>query len=396
MPAGFVLLTTSKYNLRNPGICASVVKRPRAQLRREEKRRGQTTTLLKALTLLMQFQKGDKVRFLNETGEGIFVRNNGNGIAIVEVDDGFEYPFPLNQLVPVKSHERQARVELETPVQTEQAETSVPEVVNPGFPDGVYLVFQPQNQQIPSAGQIDVYVLNRSDYHIFFTVSLKDGKEWLCIQSGMLGPGRKAEVDTMTPADIDEWGQAKTDVLFYSDDHYAHINPLSNTIKLRGVKFMKDSSYQSHLLTDKKCYVAEIALIEDAAGHRDEKPFVSNDDLRRMMELKDRVSGAKKISVPHQKHQLLEKEIDLHIEELLENWSGMSNAQLLDVQLKRVQREMDEAIAAHMRKVIFIHGVGNGRLKTEVRKLLSSYSNVRIHDASFSRYGFGATEAEII
>lgn len=345
---------------------------------------------------VMSFKKGDKVRFLNETGEGTFVRNSGGGMAIVEVDNGFEYPFPINQLVPVKSHEREPRME-QPSISPGKAETSMAkEVVNPGFPDGIYLVFQPQNQQIPSAGYIDVYVLNRSEYHIFFTVSLKDGRDWICIQSGMLGPGRQAEVDTLTPADIDEWGQAKTDVLFYSDEPYGHLQPVSNTLKLRGVKFMKDSSYQSHLLTDKKCYVAEITLIDDAAEKTEETPFVSNDDLRRMMELKERVSTAKKVSVPHQKNQALEKEVDLHIEELLDNWNGMSNAQLLDVQLKRVQREMDEAIAAHMRRVIFIHGVGNGRLKTEVRKLLSTYKGVRIHDGSFVRYGFGATEAEIV
>lgn len=343
----------------------------------------------------MSFQKGDKVRFLNETGEGVFVRNSGNGMAIVEVDGGFEYPFPLRELVPVKSHERSSRVEEPVAEHETKASTSAYEVINPGFPDGIYLVFQPQNQNIPSAGQIDVYVLNQSNYHIFFTVSLKDGKDWICIQSGMLGPGRKADVDTMTPADIDEWGQAKTDVLFYSDESYEHHPPVSNTIKLRGVKFMKDSSYQSHLLTDRKCYVAEIALIGDAPLE-DEKPFVSNDDLKRMMALKERMNTAKKISVPHQKHQDLEKEVDLHIEELMENWSGMSNAQLLDVQLRRVQKEMDEAIAAHMRKVVFIHGIGNGRLKTEVRKVLSAYKGVRINDGSFARYGFGATEAEIL
>jgi hypothetical protein len=343
----------------------------------------------------MQFQKGDKVRFLNETGEGTFVRNTGGGMAIVEVDNGFEYPFPLSQLVPVKSHERSARLE-EPKVEKEEEVSRIAEVMNPGFPDGIYLVFQPQNQQIPSAGQIDVYVLNRSNYHVFFTVSLKDGRDWICIQSGTLAPGRRADVDTMTPADIDEWGQAKTDVVFYSDEAYEHIHPVSNVLKLRGVKFMKDSSYQSHLLTDKKSYVAEVALIADAAQKTEEKPFVTNDELKRMLELKDRVSTAKKVSIPHQKNQVQEKEIDLHIEELLDNWNGMSNAQLLDVQLKRVQKEMDEAIAAHMRKVIFIHGIGNGRLKTEVRKVLATYPNVRIHDGSFSRFGFGATEAEIL
>ncbi len=343
----------------------------------------------------MQFKKGDKVRFLNETGEAIFIRSTGGGMAIVEVEDGFEYPYLVSQLVPVTPHVRQARVEEPTPVY-EVANTSLPEVINPGFPDGVYLVFQPKNQNIPSAGEIDVYVLNRSDYQTFFTISLKDGRDWICIQSGSLGPGRKAEIDTLTPADIEEWGQVKTDVLFYSEEAYEHISPVSEVIKLRGVKFMRDASYQSHLLTDKKCYVSEICLIGDVRETEEEKPFVSNDELKLMMAMKDRLSTAKKISVPHQKHQMLEKEVDLHIEELLDNWSGMSNAQLLDVQLTRVQKEMDAGIAQHMRKVVFIHGIGNGRLKAEVRRLLGTYKGVRINDGSFSRYGFGATEAEII
>jgi dsDNA-specific endonuclease/ATPase MutS2 len=96
------------------------------------------------------------------------------------------------------------------------------------------------------------------------------------------------------------------------------------------------------------------------------------------------------------KNQSLEKEVDLHIEELLDNWSGMTNAQLLDVQLKRVMQELDEAIALHLRRVVFIHGIGNGRLKQEVRRVIATYKNVRFHDASFQRYGFGATEVELL
>lgn len=113
-----------------------------------------------------------------------------------------------------------------------------------------------------------------------------------------------------------------------------------------------------------------------------------------LIEKENKTTG-KKTSVPHLKNQSLEREIDLHIEELIDNWSGMSNAQLLDIQLKRVMKEMDEAIASHIRSVVFIHGVGNGRLKQEVRRVLGTYKNVRFHDASYQRYGFGATEAEI-
>ena len=41
---------------------------------------------------------------------------------------------------------------------------------------------------------------------------------------------------------------------------------------------------------------------------------------------------------------------------------------------------------------MFIHGVGNGTLKTELRKALGiEYKKLTYHDASFKEYGYGAT-----
>jgi dsDNA-specific endonuclease/ATPase MutS2 len=70
----------------------------------------------------------------------------------------------------------------------------------------------------------------------------------------------------------------------------------------------------------------------------------------------------------------------------------MSNAEIILVQLKHFQSALDTSINEHYRKLVIIHGVGNGRLKQEVRTILSSYKNLQFHDASYSKYGFGATE----
>ena len=53
---------------------------------------------------------------------------------------------------------------------------------------------------------------------------------------------------------------------------------------------------------------------------------------------------------------------------------------------------MNEAMRKHIRKIIFIHGVGNGRLKSEIRKELQHYQGIKVRDADPSRYGRGATE----
>lgn len=346
----------------------------------------------------MQFSKGDAVRFLNETGEGVVTKIIGNGMVMVETSEGFEYPYPAAQLVPVKPIEK--TVPVVKPLDSKNAqvnsEETVPSVssLNNRFPDGVFLAIIPQHQGFPSAGKMDVHLFNHSDYDIYYTLSLKEGRDWLCIESGALRPRAERLIETLTPQEIDNWGQIKTDLLFFSGDAYEHIAPVSLLTKLNGVKFFKDSTFNPHMLTGNKAWVDELILLEEEQPVPEAKPL-TNDDIRRMLLEKEKKTTGKKTSVPHLKNQSLEKEVDLHIEELIDNWSGMSNAQLLDIQLKRVIKEMDEAISLHLRSVVFIHGIGNGRLKQEVRKVLATYKNVRFHDASFQRYGFGATEAEI-
>jgi hypothetical protein len=344
----------------------------------------------------MQFRKDDLVRFLNEQGGGKVVRQLGNGMVLIEVEDGFEYPYPANQLVPVEP----ITGPVKKPVsQQERAEEYVSQtsatVVNTRFPDGIYLAFIPQNQTFPAAGKIAFELFNHSDYDIYYSLSLKDGSLWSCIQSGTIGPRRRAEVDVLTPQDLDNWGQIKTDVLFFSDEHYEHRSPASDILRFKGVKFFKDSTFTDHLLIGKKAWVAEVVALE-LEEQQTPSHILTNDDLKRMMQEKNAKTTSSKSSIPHLKNQKLEKEVDLHIEELMNNWQGMTNAQLLDVQLHHMQRELDAAIGAHLQRIIFIHGVGNGRLKSEVRRILSTYKGIRVHDGSYQRYGFGATEVEII
>jgi dsDNA-specific endonuclease/ATPase MutS2 len=85
-------------------------------------------------------------------------------------------------------------------------------------------------------------------------------------------------------------------------------------------------------------------------------------------------------------------EIDLHIHELLEDTRGLANHEMLEVQLGRFRNELETAIAIGTRRIVFIHGIGNGTLKQELRKELSTkYKKYYFQDASFKEYGYGAT-----
>lgn len=89
-------------------------------------------------------------------------------------------------------------------------------------------------------------------------------------------------------------------------------------------------------------------------------------------------------------------EVDLHLHELVEDETRLSQGERLSYQLAYFERSLEAAIRDGKRKLIVIHGVGEGVLREEVRKMLQFYDGVRFHDADMGRYGAGATEVLIL
>ena len=89
-------------------------------------------------------------------------------------------------------------------------------------------------------------------------------------------------------------------------------------------------------------------------------------------------------------------EIDLHLHELVDDERHLGEGEKLEYQLRYFERMLNTAIRTGKRKLIVIHGVGEGRLRDEVRRVLDHYDVVRFHDANPRQYGYGATEVEIL
>ena len=88
-------------------------------------------------------------------------------------------------------------------------------------------------------------------------------------------------------------------------------------------------------------------------------------------------------------------EVDLHIHQLVKSTRGMSNFDMLNIQLETAKRQLDFAISKRIQKVVFIHGVGEGVLKEELNYLFKKYENLKFYDAEYQKYGLGATEVYI-
>lgn len=135
--------------------------------------------------------------------------------------------------------------------------------------------------------------------------------------------------------------------------------------------------------------VAEVVLLPgDEAMHLDVGvPAISDKEER----LKRKAPGKRKSkdrSAPPMK-------VDLHIEKLLSTTRGMTSFDMLDFQLETARRQLEFAIRKRLQRVVFIHGVGEGVLKEELRTLFRRYEGLKYRDADYRTYGLGATEVYI-
>lgn len=87
-------------------------------------------------------------------------------------------------------------------------------------------------------------------------------------------------------------------------------------------------------------------------------------------------------------------EVDLHINKLVKSTKGLDNYDMLSLQLDTAKQKVEYCIRKKISKIVFIHGVGEGVLKTELETLLSRYP-VSYYDASYQKYGLGATEVYV-
>jgi len=328
----------------------------------------------------MKLRIGDKVRFLNEKGGGVIVRLKDVETAIVEGDDGFEIPYLIKYLVPIHN---------ELVINKDAVNLDIEP--NKTVEDRVYFVAEMDHEIISQINSIQFYIYNSSSYNIHFTYSIKDGNLFQTLKHGEIGQYQKLAIKKINRRNLPEYTLHKIDLLFYKNTHYPAQLPSAEIIHLGEHLINSHNLIKHHEFHHP---ILAFPIKENFMRANQIKYHLTEYDLERLKEIKE-FNPNKKNSKSNSTHLLYEKEVDLHIEHLLDSYKGMTNAQIIQYQLKFFQKELENGIAANLKKIIFIHGVGNGRLKQEILAILRNYPELTVQDASFKKYGFGATEVNI-
>ena len=326
----------------------------------------------------MKLRIGDKVRFLNEVGEGTITRFKDKETVFVEMEDGFEIPYPVNQLVSIYT-------ELVINADAENLDIEPEKSVE----ERVYFVIELDHELPLLVSQYSVYLFNSSSYNLYFTYSIKDGNLFQTLKHGQLGQFQKLFLKKVNKTQLLEHQYHKIDLLFFKNTHFPAQLPTAEIIFISERLFQKNNLISHH---EFKFPILAFPVKENFFLPNQIKYNLTEYDVERLKLIKEFKPEAKISKSKADYLAFKEKEVDLHIEELIESHKGMTNSQIIQLQLRHFQKELEQAINNDFYKITFIHGVGNGRLKQGILGILKNYPELKFHDAPYKKYGFGATE----
>ncbi|MDL2221405.1 DUF2027 domain-containing protein [Parabacteroides sp. OttesenSCG-928-N08] len=350
----------------------------------------------------MSIKIGDKVRFLNAVGGGVVRGFTGKDKILVEDEDGFEVPALIRECVVVGEETMQIHSRLKpTAAPIAEAPKPAPKVEEVKIVEtaegerlNVLLAFLPTDPKALQKSAYEAYFINDSNYYLFYNYMNRHNNSWISRSNGIIEPNTQIFLEEFEKSDLNDLERICVQVVAYKQEKpFALKNPLSVELRLDTVKF-----YKLHCFTDND-YFDEGAIVCPIVRNDipERELLVSASELQEAMLLKKDMEKRripKQIQPKKQENPVIE--VDLHINQLLDSTTGMSNADMLNFQLDKFHEVLAQFAKKKGQKIVFIHGKGDGVLRTAIEKELKTrYKNYYYQDASFREYGFGATMVTI-
>jgi len=348
----------------------------------------------------MKFKIGDKVKFIDEMGGGVVTAIIDTRLVKIKTDDGFEMPVMSSNLMPdyrsmPEEEQKRQAIPAPIPVQEEEELEFISEInpwCNVKEEKGVYLAFEPHEQQWLLTGDMDVVLLNNTSYDLLFSLFLQRNNITEGVDFNSVPANSKIVIDTISREDVEQWTSGYLQLLFHSDLPKKVYLPVHSVIDIKTGRFFKEGSYRANTMLSGKAII--VTVITQSA-----MVVVSDNEADRKSDIIIEQSKVKTV----RKEQLIDKYktaqreavVDLHIGELIDNILGLSSLDMLKIQIDTFKKVLENAIVNDYHKVVFIHGVGNGVLKNAIIKELDDYEGVENRMASITKFGVGAIDVVI-
>lgn len=369
---------------------------------------------------------GDKVRFLSEQGGGRVTGFQNKNIVLVEDSDGFEIPFPINEVVVVDndnydrnaagvSTQKQVEYKKNNNVEEHPEEKEITfkhpvEERKGGESLSVYLAFVPIDIKEVSKTKFEAYLVNDCNYYIRFTYLSSEGNTWKLRSTGEIEPNTKLYLEEFERDILNELNRVCIQFVAYKRDKNFILKPSAEAqFRIDAVKFYKLHTFKENDFFETPALIYPVIendqiarpLVVDAKSLKREM-YTNNDADKSNVAVNNnyvrRYDDGKKQGNPFiSKHKNDDiAVVDLHAHELLETTAGMNATDILNYQLDVFRKTLDKYKNNKGKKIVFIHGKGEGVLRHAIiHELNYRFKRYTYQDASFQEYGYGATQVTI-
>jgi len=336
----------------------------------------------------MNIKVGDIVKFLNDVGGGKVTRIIDKETALVLNDTGFEIPVLIEELM-TDDHIASEHQSVETNTNVKEVNTFEEEPIYTDSNEfNFYIAYVPQKSKYVGDSDCDVYLINDSNFFVLYNYAVQKNGKYTSI-TGMLEPNVKEKISVVEYNNLEDNLNTAVQLILYSKEEYVLKEPVNKHIKIRATKFFKQNSFKENDFFD------EFAIISPVVEENGMQGLVDNlkkEDVENSIQQKEQARRGNRPRISQKSNDKNIKEVDLHIEELVDDESGMTDSDKLELQLDVFHKEVKLAIKENYRRLVFIHGVGTGALKLKLRsELQHKYKQYQFQDASFKEYGYGAT-----
>ena len=342
---------------------------------------------------------GDKVRFLNAVGGGIVKGFKNKDIVWVEEDDGFETPALIRECIviepykiPVKTPDQSNSSKQEKQPESPKHQEEKYEITELPGKDrlNIYLAYLPLDIKMIGKCPYEAFLINDSNYYLFFNYMNRQNNAWNSRYAELIEPNTRLFLEEFSKEQLNELERICVQfIAFKKDKPYGLKLAQSVELRIDGVKFYKLHCFRENPFFEDDALVYPI-VVDDLP----EREFpISASDLQEAMTQKANADLPRRQPAPAKKEKTPPLiEVDLHIHQLLDSTAGMSNADMLIVQLDKFRQTMEDNKNKKGQKIVFIHGKGEGVLRSAIlSELKLKYKDFPVQDASFKEYGFGAT-----
>ena len=233
---------------------------------------------------------------------------------------------------------------------------------------------------------LDVYLVNNTAIDILFSIFLKQPEkdDFEGIDYGSIQPYSKYHLETINHDHIRQWINGIVQVMFHIESTVQVVSPISSDFNLKSSRFANTSQYVETSFMEGKSYVLKLA----------DKPILKAKEVPEATEVIEQKAQQQKAEQLIDKYMTSRDEavVDLHIGQVTNDLTDLSPHDMLQVQLDHFQRCLDSAIENRLRKVTFIHGVGNGTLREAIVEKMKEYEKLEHQSASLSKFGVGAVD----